>query len=419
MLGARMHYAVPRLLHEAGLLEHFFTDSYIGNKPALQAVLRALPAQLAGAGVKRWLGRDEPRLPPQKVTSFETLGIRYALERRHARNAAQMEAIFARTAARFNTAILRRNKAPAGFVWGFNTAALELFEAARQNGARCILEQTILPRRLEAELLTRQAQQWEGWQPGFSARPNGGLQAEREEREWALAERIVAGSDFVRDGLLACGVPADKISVIPYGVDVTRFSPAPPQERDPARPLRVLFVGEVGLRKGVPWLLEALKTLGPERVEARFAGRVVLDPGHLAGFSDVAHFAGPVPRLEMADLFRWADVFALPSIVEGSATSSYEALLTGLPLIVTPNTGSIISGDDAGQIVPPGDSSAIAAALLRYHENPELLAQHKERALALRGKAATERYGRELAALVSAMAENPAQNHQNTVTFQG
>jgi len=109
----------------------------------------------------------------------------------------------------------------------------------------------------------------------------------------------------------------------------------------------------------------------------------------------------------------------LPSIVEGSATSSYEALLTGLPLIVTPNTGSIISGDDAGQIVPPGDSSAIAAALLRYHENPELLAQHKERALALRGKAATERYGRELAALVSAMAENPAQNHQNTVTFQG
>jgi glycosyltransferase involved in cell wall biosynthesis len=99
----------------------------------------------------------------------------------------------------------------------------------------------------------------------------------------------------------------------------------------------------------------------------------------------------------MPELFRWAQVFALPSIVEGSAVSSYEALLSGLPLVVTPNAGTIICGDDAGQIVEPRDTVAIEQALRRYCEEPELLARHREGALSLRKMASTERYGRDLA----------------------
>lgn len=141
----------------------------------------------------------------------------------------------------------------------------------KRNGGLCVLEQTILPRRLESDLLADQARILSGWQPGLVAWAEASIQTEREEREWQLADRIVVGSDFVRDGLLQCGVPTGKIAEIPYGVDVRRFSPARRDKRSPG-PLRVLFVGEVGLRKGAPWLLKALHRLGPDRVEARFAG---------------------------------------------------------------------------------------------------------------------------------------------------
>lgn len=153
MLGARMHYAVPRLLHEAGLLERFFTDSYIGNKPLLRAMLQALPRRLAEGAVRRWLGREDARLPPACVTSFETLGLRYAMARRRATTHEEMERVFTTTARCFNSAILRRLPEATETVWGFNTAALELFETVKRNGVVCILEQTILPRRLEAALL--------------------------------------------------------------------------------------------------------------------------------------------------------------------------------------------------------------------------------------------------------------------------
>lgn len=393
MLGARRHYAVPRLLNDAGLLEQFFTDSYIGNKPMLKAALNTLP--LGNTWKRRWLDREDSRLPPEKVTSFELLGIRYALNRRRCKSKASQEAVFSATSRRFNTAILGQTKISKSAIWGFNTASLELFRAAKQKGTVCILDQTILPRRLEANLLESTAADWKGWQPGFRAPKNGGILAEREELEWKLADFILVGSNFVREGLIGCGVPQNKITVIPYGVETSRFSASPRTETG-HRPLRVLFVGEVGLRKGAPHLLEALLRLGPENVEARLVGKLALDPKLIAPYTSVATFLGAVPRAQVAEMYRWADVFVLPSIVEGSAASCYEALLSGLSLVVTPNAGTIIEHDDAGQIVQPRNTDSIEHALRSYCESPDLLARHQAGALALRDMASSDRYGRDL-----------------------
>ncbi len=90
LLGARRHYAVPRLLHEAGFLDRFFTDSYIGNKPWLEAGLRAIPAGAKPRAVQRWLGRKDDVLPPEKVTSFERLGLWYGYARQRASGVAAL-----------------------------------------------------------------------------------------------------------------------------------------------------------------------------------------------------------------------------------------------------------------------------------------------------------------------------------------
>jgi glycosyltransferase involved in cell wall biosynthesis len=363
-LGARMHYAVPRLLHAAGRLERLFTDSYAGDKPRLARALAALPRPLRPRALARWLGRNEPALPGGKVTSFELLGLACAARKAGARNDAARFRLWAEEAARFNAAVLAHGLGAAGTVWGYSSAALELFVAAAAEGRRCVLEQVILPSRLQARLLAAEAARWPGWQEVESTIAGLLRHAEREAEEWRLATRIVAGSAFVVEGLASLGVDPGKCRIVPYGVDSGRFRRRPvPRPRRPGEPLRVLFAGEVGLRKGAPYLLEALRRLGPGRVQGRFAGTVALKPERLAPYHEVAAFLGPVPRPGMIALYDWADVFVLPSLFEGSATVTYEALACGVPVVCTPATGSIVRAGVDGAIVPAGSLEALAAVL--------------------------------------------------------
>lgn len=397
MLGARMNYAVPLILSGLGRLERLFTDTYLGNKPLLTALMSRLPA-MGIADVQRLSGRDAPAIPPERVTSFDWLGVRYALARRGARNNDELARVFGEYNAKFNRKVVRHGFGGATSVWGFNSASVEMFRAARSQGLSCILEQTILPSELELELMRDAAREWAGWQPGLDL--GAALLKEREREEWALADRIVAGSGFVAEGLKACGVPGEKIAVIPYGVDPARFSPASDGDSR-GRPLRILFVGEVGLRKGVPYLLEALRRIGPGVVEAKLAGHVALDPAKFAPYADLASFLGSVPRSAMPELMRWADVLVLPSIVEGSATVTYEALMSGLAVVTTPNSGSIVQDGVDGRIVGVRDSAALADALLAYRDDPEMLAGHRAAARQSGPRASVARYADDLGRFIS------------------
>jgi glycosyltransferase involved in cell wall biosynthesis len=130
-----------------------------------------------------------------------------------------------------------------------------------------------------------------------------------------------------------------------------------------------LFAGTVGLRKGVPYLLEALRSLqGKIPFECKIAGTSEIAPDKLAQYRDVADFLGRVPRSQMNELYQWADVFVLPSICEGSAMVTYEALLSGLPVITTYNAGSLVRDGIDGYIVKIRDVEAIRDRLIQLYE---------------------------------------------------
>lgn len=406
MLGARMHYAVPRLLHEAGLLACFYTDSYAGNKPRIAQVISSLPSSLRPYVAEHWLARNEPSLPLEKVVSFEAFGLRYARAQRAARSVADVRQVYVKFAQAFNRRVINklksRNRVDA--VWAFNGAALEIFTWAKRQGIPCILEQTIAPASVQRELLEREIGWWPGWQPGLPIVWEEDELARREAREWELADGIIGGSRFVTDGLIKCGVPRDQCHVVPYGVDTQRFTETTPERCQKfsggRSPLRVLFAGEVGLRKGAPYLLEALARIGSTKVEARLAGRVALAPTKLTAYADVAHFLGVVPRSQMSELYEWADVFCLPSVCEGSATVTYEALMSGLPVVTTPNAGSLVSDGENGWVVPVGDVHALTEALRSYVQHPDLLVRHGQGAKRLVRELSLARYREDLAAII-------------------
>lgn len=87
--------------------------------------------------------------------------------------------------------------------------------------------------------------------------------------------------------------------------------------------------------------------------------------------SDV-EFTGPVPRTRVIDHYAWADVFFLPSLCEGSATATYEALTAGRPVVCTPNCGSVIRDGVEGSVVPVRDVNTMMDRLDQLAADPAL-----------------------------------------------
>lgn len=377
-LGARMHYAIPRILYEAGLLEHFYTD--ICAVKGWPSLLKALPSGLQPAGLKRLLGRVPKQIPPEKITSFTSFGWQYYQRQRRAKNRSDIIAVHLWSGQVFCNRIIKQGFGQATGVYTFNSAGLELLKAAKTQDLRTIMEQTIAPQRIERQLLREEQQAFPDWESPLPDDVFSEQFSEREQAEWGIADVILCGSEFVREGIVACGGPVERCAVVPYGVDV-RFSPL--ERPSHQGPLRVLTVGAVSLRKGSPYILETARRL-KGKAEFRMVGSIQVLPQAEAALRAHIALIGPVPRTEILKHYAWADVFLLPSLCEGSATVVYEALATGLPAICTPNTGSVVRDGVDGYIVPVRDAQAIAECIERLAKDASLFAQ-------IRGAAAMQK----------------------------
>jgi glycosyltransferase involved in cell wall biosynthesis len=365
-LGARMHYAVPRILHGAGQLEHFFTD--LCSSKGWPRICGLLPAGLQSDGVRRIAGRALWDVPSDRITAFNLLGVRYAHRRRRARSRSDFTRAFLWAGRTFCRQVVSSGLGNARGVYVFNTAGLEVLEAARARGCRTVLEQTIAPRRIESALLQSEQECFPNWLEPLSEQEEVTSFCEREEAEWRLADAIVCGSPFVRSGIANCGGPVERCTIVPYGVDGSiRLAP----RAGHGGPLRVLVVGAVGLRKGSPYVLAAARALRGQAV-FRMVGGMECLPDAVVPLSEVVELVGSVPHPEMERHFAWADVMLLPSLCEGSATSVYEALAASLPVICTENTGSVVRDGVDGFIVPIRDSQAIVDRLLQLSSDPGL-----------------------------------------------
>jgi len=217
---------------------------------------------------------------------------------------------------------------------------------------------------------------------------------QRSLEEIALADYVLIPSDFVRRSFLKHGVAEEKLIQIPFGVDVRRFRPA---ERRRGRPFRVLFVGQIGLQKGVVYLLEAWKALHWQDAELWMVGRISAEMRSLLQRYrlDTIRLFGYVA--DPASIYQQADVFAFPSLQEGSALVTFEALACGLPVVTTPNAGSVVRHGMEGFLIPIRDADALASALERLRRDERLRARMGR---AARSRAETftwERYGDALA----------------------
>ena len=256
---------------------------------------------------------------------------------------------------------------PAGIV-SYDTCALRAFKAAKRLGILCVLDQSIGHWQTLAQLMWEEAE----LQPDFA----DSLPVDLPERflaqcseEALLADVIMAGSQYVKDTMVRHGVEPSRVAVIPYGADPERFKPV---RRVADGRFRVLFVGQLSQRKGIKYLLEAVKELAIPDLELVMVGGVVGSGAGLGPYRDYFKHIPNVPHREVHTRFQNADLFVYPSLHEGSAIAIFEALASGLPVITTPNSGSVVADGVEGFIVAIRNIEALKERILLLYEQPDL-----------------------------------------------
>jgi glycosyltransferase involved in cell wall biosynthesis len=195
---------------------------------------------------------------------------------------------------------------------------------------------------------------------------------ERREAERELATLLLVPSEHIADRLRGHGVSPQRIRVIPYAADRHRFRPGGSLRSK--RECRFLFAGGLTQRKGIGYLLAAWRMVARAGWTLQLVGGLPRRLGPLE--ADLAQpgveWLGRVGHDAMPGVMAEADVFVFPSLFEGSAVVTYEALAAGLPSIVTREAGSVAREGREGLVVPAADPQALAEAMERLGSDSDL-----------------------------------------------
>jgi glycosyltransferase involved in cell wall biosynthesis len=254
------------------------------------------------------------------------------------------------------------------FYFGFDTNCLETLELLRERGICTVVDQ-VDPGLIEEDMVLAEAERWPGWEKVPGRMPQSYW--DRRSAEWAAADMVLVNSEWSRDALVQQKVPARKIIVVPLAIDLTHERALQPV--DAPGPLKVLWLGSVILRKGIPYLVEAARRLQKYPIEFLLAGPLGISPEAVRSFPPNIQPLGRITRDQLGAIYSQAHLFVLPTISDGFGITQLEAMAHGLPVITTPNCGRVVTDGRDGFIVPARDSEALAGAIARLNDDRSLL----------------------------------------------
>ena len=284
---------------------------------------------------------------------------------------------------------------------GLSGSALQSGAAARRKGMRYVADRASSHIRFQDRILREEY--------ALQDMPFAGIDpriVDLEEREYDLADAITVPSRFAARSFIELGVPARKVHVVQFGVDLQRFRQI---AKPSAEHFDILFAGLASIQKGVPYLVDAFLQFPHPRKRLTFAGRVAPE---MRGFfarklkGAAVRFVGSLPHAELAGLMSASHVMVLPSVQEGLAYVQAQALACGCPVIGTTNTGAedIFTSGREGYILPIRDAGAITGALEALAADERLRLRMSEEGLQTAARmGGWETYGEKMRRLFAAL----------------
>jgi len=359
-------YEVVAGLQASGFSCSFDTGFFYAPDGRVARLANALPERWRGRVLRELKRRSHAGVDPARVRLFAAPELAYVALNRLGLAPAPLAKVIGWRDEIFDRWVaghVRRERPR--IVVGHDSSSLLSFRAARAAGAVSVLNQVTGHIEAGLQIFREELEHAPEFAESLIVPPASII--ERCRREALEADRVLVPSEYVRRTLLERGTAPDRIAVLPYGVDVERFRPQP---REPRPTFRMLFVGNISQRKGIKYLLEALRRLKLPDSELVLVGRIVGPASALEPYADLFRHVPHVPYHEVHRLFADADLFVYPSLHEGSAFATYEALASGLPVICTPNTGSVVRDGTDGYLVPVRDVPALMEKIELLYRNP-------------------------------------------------
>jgi glycosyltransferase involved in cell wall biosynthesis len=252
--------------------------------------------------------------------------------------------------------------------------SLPLIHQAKQDGAHIVAGAVNTHPENRRAIMEAEAERWGLRNTYTKLAPH----EERVNEEIAHTDILLAPSRCVADTYIKHARPVHTV-VLPFAANVARFKPSPlRRQRDLKGPLKIMTVGQIGLRKGQLYVLEALTRFPLGSIEYTMIGAI--DPEIRDRLSKYRSFFKHVPRIANHDLvkiYQDHDAYVLTSLEEGLAGSMCEAMASGLSVACTPETGSveILTDGSSGYIVPSRSVDAIEGFLAFALANRETLVE--------------------------------------------
>lgn len=276
-----------------------------------------------------------------------------------------------------------RHVQDADCIVGYEGFALPAFEAARSLGGRtAVLNYPVAHhrqrRRVRLEENEREPDFAVTW-PDFDDWPAG--HEARLDEEIQLADAVLVGSGYAADSFVTEGIDRAKMRVVPYGVDLQTFTPAPTGSRARSDRFNVIYAGQLTQRKGIAYLLRGYRQFARHDSRLTMVGSIVGSDAPLRPFAELFEHIPHQTRPALAERYRQSDVFVLPTLIEGMPLVVLEAMACGLPVIVTANGPADIVRDGIdGFVIPERDADAISDRLDRLYRDPDMRREMGQRA---------------------------------------
>lgn len=373
--GSRDAYQLARAFSDAGMLEGLVTDLFWPvDRAWAQEIRKILPTGLH----ELLLQRSEPNLPFDRLHLCVAVGLASLVCDKMRRLPESVR----RRMTRLADATLGRTAGKLAKAQGAHLVSYSYygFDAFTVYGKPATLFQMhphpssmrrILTEELEAHPDCSESlkQEWELSLPDEDF--------EHLVKESSMASSYLVASSFTKKTLVENGAPPNSVIVVPYGVDTQRFAPVSDRRRTNQSKLQLLFVGRINQRKGIKYLLEAIRLLDTDHVHLQVCGRVVDGLELFRPFAGRVSVRASVSARELVTAYQSADLFVFPSVGEGFGQVLLEALACGLPILSTTRTAApdLIEHGVEGFLVEPRSSTQIAEQIAWVLDHRSALAE--------------------------------------------
>jgi glycosyltransferase involved in cell wall biosynthesis len=358
--GKQHAYRHALSLQQLGRLALFVTSGYFKPSRFPDSLFDRIGKVSRGLRLRHLDGLDE-----SKVRRRWSLEVPELLARKFAPGSNFAENLIYRRDARFDRWVASMMpRLPGDIYWGFQGSCFDSLVAARSAGKPAVVEFATAHVTAAKRILSEESAKHPEWSATISNLHFPEWYERRLIDEPHRGDVCVSASGFTTRSLIEAGVAAEKIKTLPLGADVDQF---PFSKRGVDGPFRALFVGGIGQRKGIKYLLEAVKKLRSPNVELVLAGPLGAAATPLKAYHSLYRYVGKLTQAEVSKLMRTCHVLVLPSVFEGFGLVIPEAMATGMPVIASDHSigPEMIDEGETGFVIKPWDVDRLADRLDR------------------------------------------------------